>query len=169
MAKHDKYHPDYSKLYPGIESRPEILAVLKQSDRKMKYIEVDLKTERPVYSKKAGRIIFRPSREDSFERLCEDEHIQFASDDSSLEEELAHKDKLRRRALEASGEDQQLQNTEAILEYLEDSGRPFQRETVDEELFEFLIQRLTVYSAETVKFRLYNGLELAETMERAVR
>lgn len=64
MAKHDKYHPDYSKLYPGIESRPEILAVLKQSDRKMKYIEVDLKTERPVYSKKlaasysgpAGRI-----------------------------------------------------------------------------------------------------------------
>ena len=96
MAKHDKYHPDYSKLYPGIESRPEILAVLKQSDRKMKYIEVDLKTERPVYSKKAGRIIFRPSREDSFERLCEDVHIQFASDDSSLEEELAHKDMLQR-------------------------------------------------------------------------
>lgn len=91
----------------------------------------------------------------------------------SQQDEITHKlkelKKLRRRALEASGEDQQLQNTEAILEYLEDSGRPFQRETVDEELFEFLIQRLTVYSAETVKFRLYNGLELAETMERAVR
>ena len=71
MAKHDKYHPDYSKLYPGIESRPEILAVLKQSDRKMKYIEVDLKTERPVYSKKAGRIIFRlPWKKNWPTRIC---------------------------------------------------------------------------------------------------
>ena len=39
MAKHDQYHIDYEKLYPGIGNRPEILKVLEQSDRKMKYME----------------------------------------------------------------------------------------------------------------------------------
>ena len=38
MAKRDKYHPDYKKMYPGEDITPTVLSVLKQSDRKMKYM-----------------------------------------------------------------------------------------------------------------------------------
>lgn len=76
MAKHDQYHPDYQKLYPGVELSPEILSTLKKSDRKMKYIEVDLKSERFVHSQKEKIAVFLPSREDSYDRLLE-EHRQF--------------------------------------------------------------------------------------------
>ena len=43
MAKRDKSHPDYTKLYPGAEIAPEVAQLLKRSDRKMEYMEVDLK------------------------------------------------------------------------------------------------------------------------------
>ena len=88
-----------------------------------------------------------------------------------LENEIEHKlrelRKLRRRILEASGEDKQIQSTEAILDYLE--GCPSWREDVDEEIFEYLIERVSIRSAEQLAIRLLNGLELTETMERTVR
>ena len=46
MSKRDKYAPDYGKLYPGVQISPEVMRVLTGSDRKMKYCEYDLKTER---------------------------------------------------------------------------------------------------------------------------
>ena len=46
MAKNDQYHPDYMKLYPGIEDRPDVLRVLKKTDRKMEYMEVEIKQEK---------------------------------------------------------------------------------------------------------------------------
>ena len=89
----------------------------------------------------------------------------------SQENEIGHKlrelRKLRRRILEASGEDKQIQSTEAILDYLE--GCPPWREDVDEEIFEYLIDRVSIRSAEQLAIRLLNGLELTETMERTVR
>lgn len=95
MAKYDQYHPDYKKLYPGIEITPEVLAVLKKSDRKMKYIEVDLKTERFVHDQKEEIAVFLPSREDSYERICEDDHAQFAADESAPEEDLLHSERIQ--------------------------------------------------------------------------
>ena len=83
MAKFDKYEPDYTKLYPGVHIRPEILAVLKKSDRKMKYIEVDLKTERVIWNEETQKEIIKPSRERSFERMCEESNIQFPSEEST--------------------------------------------------------------------------------------
>ena len=41
----DPYHPDYLKMYPCLKNRPDVLKVLIQSDRKMKYIEKDLKND----------------------------------------------------------------------------------------------------------------------------
>ncbi len=48
-----------------------------------------------------------------------------------------------------------------ILEYLE--GAQWQTEATSE-LFENLVQRITVTSAEEVQFRLLNGLELTERL-----
>ena len=69
--------------------------------------------------------------------------------------------------MDAAGEDQQIQATEQMLDYLADS--PEQLDEVDAELFESLIDRLTIQSAEQLNIRLCNGLILTETMERTVR
>lgn len=89
MAKYDQYYPDYKKRYPGIEISPEVLAVLKKSDRKMKYIEVDLKTTRFIHSQKEKTTAVLPSREDSYDRLLE-EHQQFVYAEAPPEDALMH-------------------------------------------------------------------------------
>ncbi len=73
----------------------------------------------------------------------------------------------RRRILEASGEDGQIKATEAMLDYLEDG--PEFLEAITEDIFETLVDKIIVVSAEQLKIRLHNGLELPETIERTVR
>ena len=68
---------------------------------------------------------------------------------------------LRRKVLEAADGDEQIQATEAILDYLE--AAQWQTE-VTPDLFENLVERITVTSADEVKFRLLNGLELTERL-----
>lgn len=75
--------------------------------------------------------------------------------------------KLRRRILDAAGEDAQIQDMELMLDYLEQG--PDWMEEVPADLFESLIERIVIVSAEQVKFKLHNGLELAERIERTVR
>lgn len=75
--------------------------------------------------------------------------------------------KLRRRILEAAGEDAQIQDTELMLDYLEQG--PDWMEEVAADLFESLIERIVVASSEQLKFKLHNGLELTENIERMVR
>lgn len=108
MPKYDKYHPNYKKMYPGIEDMPEILAVLKKSDRKMEYMEVDIKRERFVQDQKACIARFLPSREDSYERILEDERLQFPCRGKSPEEVALCRlqNALLRNALEQLTEDE---------------------------------------------------------------
>lgn len=67
----------------------------------------------------------------------------------------------RRKMLEAADGDEQIQSTEAMLDYLD--GAQWQTK-VTPELFEELAERLTVVSAQEVKIRLLNGLELTERL-----
>ncbi len=96
MPKYDQYHSNYKKLYPGIEDKPEFLAVLKNRDRKMEYIEVDLKSERFIQDQGTGTAVFLPSREDSYDRLCDEEQAQFAVDEDTPEEKAIRADDIRR-------------------------------------------------------------------------
>lgn len=88
MARRDKYHINYEKLYPGIEIPPEVLSVLRKGDRKEEYQEVDLKQERFVYDPETKTAHFIPGREDSYERLVEDEKRQFSNEDPTPEEHI---------------------------------------------------------------------------------
>ena len=81
-----KHCINYAVLYPGVEITDEVLAALKESDRKMKYAEYDLKCERFIMDEEKGAAFFLPSREDSLERLME-ENRQFRND-SALPEEV---------------------------------------------------------------------------------
>lgn len=100
MPHYDKYYPNYLRKYPEIENRPDVLLELRRSDRKMKYIEADLKEEAFIEDQQKRIARFIPSREDSYERLLEEERQQF-SDGSDMEElVLLREDILRlRRAL----------------------------------------------------------------------
>lgn len=100
MPHYDKYYPNYLRKYPEIENRPDVLLELRRSDRKMKYIEADLKEEAFIEDQQKRIARFIPSREDSYERLLEEERQQF-SDGSDMEElVLLREDIFRlRRAL----------------------------------------------------------------------
>lgn len=81
MAKPYKI-PDFRKLYP--EASEEVIAVLKTTERKMQYQEYDLKTERIIIDHKTQTIRVIPSREDSYERLLEQE-VQFEGENQTEE------------------------------------------------------------------------------------
>lgn len=95
MPRKDKYYPDYIKMYPCLKERRDILQVLRQSDRKMKYIEVELKQERCIVDQARQAAIFQSSREDSYERLTDENGQEFAAD-GDLEELVCRKDETDR-------------------------------------------------------------------------
>ena len=96
MRKHGKYNPDYAKLYPDVEISDDTMKVLQRSDRKMRYMEVDLKRERFEYDQERCIARLIPGREDSYERLFDDEYYGFPSSAPSPEDELIQEDELRR-------------------------------------------------------------------------
>ncbi len=75
--------------------------------------------------------------------------------------------RLRRNLMDAAGEDAQIQDTEIMLDCLEDGPRWL--EAPSPELFESLIRRVVLVSADTLKFTLLNGLELTEHIGKAAR
>ncbi len=91
----------------------------------------------------------------------------YLSQANEIDRKLKELRRLRRNILESAGEDGQIQATQIMLEYLEDA--PEQCGAVDAEVFESLIDRISVASVTEIKVRLQNGLELTEHIERAVR
>ena len=63
--------------------------------------------------------------------------------------------------LEAADGDEQIQATEAMLDYLDSAQW---QDEVTPDIFENLVERITVVSAEEVRLRLLNGLELMERL-----
>lgn len=76
--------PDFRKLYP--EASEEVIAVLRTTERKMQYQEYDLKVERTVVDQENRTVEQIPSREDSYERMLE-QNMQFAEETASAEEQ----------------------------------------------------------------------------------
>jgi RNA polymerase sigma factor (sigma-70 family) len=82
MAKFEK-RTNYRKKYPDLND--EIIEVLEKSDRKMEYQQYDLKVERYQIDCTKHTVTCIPSREDSYERLLE-ENRQFAAESESVED-----------------------------------------------------------------------------------
>ena len=75
--------------------------------------------------------------------------------------------KLEKERFLESEEDHTIQQTQVLLEVLEDG--PEFLETLDAELFSELVEKIIVESNECLRFRLINGLELTEPIERTMR
>lgn len=85
---------------------------------------------------------------------------------NELTEQLRGAKLEKERLLEAEG-DETIARTQELLDVLE-TGPDFLAE-FDAELFGELVDKIIVESNERIRFRLKNGLELAETIERTVR
>ena len=90
----------------------------------------------------------------------------FISKNNELTEQL-RKVKEEKERLTESEQDETIRRTLELMELI-DSGPDFP-EAFDRELFGELVEKMIVDSGECLHFRLKNGLELAETMERTVR
>ena len=62
-----------------------------QGDRKMRYFETILKTERFVLGKEGQVVQIIPSREDSLDRLVDENARQFSDEQESVESVVLHK------------------------------------------------------------------------------
>ncbi len=92
-----------------VEVSEEVYQVYMQGDRKMRYFETDLKTERTILDDDGTIQRVIPSREDSLERLMDDNARQFSDAGESVEDAVLRKlaeDELR-RALEMLTDDEQ--------------------------------------------------------------
>ena len=90
----------------------------------------------------------------------------FISRQNELAEQLRAAKLEKERFLEAE-EDQTIQQTQELIEALE-AGPDF-LDTFDGELFRELVDKIIVESNDRLRFRLVNGLELTEPIERTVR
>ena len=77
--------PDFKKIYPN--TNKEVLDVLKVTERKMRYQEYDLKTEKFIVDSENNKVIVIPSREDSYERLL-GIGVQFEEKAPGVEEQM---------------------------------------------------------------------------------
>lgn len=82
MAKYQK-KTNYREKYPGLSN--EIIEVLEKSDRKMEYQQYDIKVERCRIDYASRTVTYLPSREDSYDRLLE-ENRQFAADGEGVDD-----------------------------------------------------------------------------------
>lgn len=74
-----------------IEVSEEVYQVYMQGDRKMRYLEKDLKTERIILNDDGAVQRIIPSREDSLDRLMEDNARQFEDPGESVEDAVLRK------------------------------------------------------------------------------
>lgn len=78
-----KKRTNYREKHPDLND--VIIEALEKSDRKMEYQQYDLKVERCYIDSLSRTVTYIPSREDSYERLLE-ENRQFASEIESVED-----------------------------------------------------------------------------------
>lgn len=90
----------------------------------------------------------------------------FISRTDRLAEQLRAAKQAKSRLLDAE-ENQTITQTQKLLDVLEDA--PEFLEAFDGELFGELVDKIIVESNERLRFRLINGLELTENIERTVR
>ena len=74
-----------------VEVTDEVYRAYMQGDRKMRYFENDLKTERFVLGREGQVVQIIPSREDSLDRLVDENAQQFSDEQESVESVALHK------------------------------------------------------------------------------
>lgn len=77
-----------------VEVNEAIYKAYIRGERKMRYFESDLKTERVVHCRDGTIKRLVPSREDSLERLIDENYIQFADGLCAVEDTIIHEEEI---------------------------------------------------------------------------
>lgn len=72
----------------SVEVSTEIYDIYIQGERKSRYFTDDLKREKIIVNQEKETVTFIPSREDSFDRLKDENKIQFMDDSESVENKV---------------------------------------------------------------------------------
>ena len=117
MKKWKTRRPDYTKLYPDVNIPEDVLQFLKKSDRRMEYLEYDIKRYRYARGKDGktirdsnGNPAVLPEREVSLEKLIA-EGEDFPSSAFSTEDEIItrmEREELRGRLSQLNSSERKL-------------------------------------------------------------
>ena len=156
----------FMRLYYNLKHHQEVLSFLLQQERKIRTRQMLWGTDVIELNKRISDIISQSHKLTAMQRSGNVDPDIFIAKSNQLAEQL-RKAKQQKERLQKQEDNNLIESTEQLLEAI--SAGPDMLEAFDAELFCELIEKIVVQSNTKIRFRLKNGLELPETIERTVR
>lgn len=156
----------FLRLYFNLKSHPEVLSVLLREEKKIRKRQMLWGMDIVEVNKRISDIISQSHRLAALNRCGNVDPDIFIAKSNQLAEQL-RKAKQQKEILQKQEDNDLIETTGELMDVL--SAGPEMLDFFDEELFCELTDRITVESNTKICFRLKNGLELRETIERMVR
>ena len=156
----------FMRLHFNLKNHPEVLDYLIRQERRISNRQMLWGAEIIEINKRISDIISQSHRLTAMNKGGSVDPDIFIAKSNQLAEQL-RKAKQQKERLQKMEDNDLIEKTEQIQEaLLEAAELP---ETFDAELFCELIETIIVQSNTKIRFRLINGIELPESIERTVR
>ncbi len=156
----------FLRLYYNLKNHQEILTFLLQQEKKIRTRQMLWGADIVEINKRISDIISQSHKLTAMNKCGNVDPDIFIAKSNQLAEQL-RKAKRQKELLRTHKNNGLIEITGQMLEVI--SAGPDMLETFDAELFCELIERITIQSNQKIRFRLKNGLELPESIERTVR
>ena len=156
----------FLRLYYNLKNHQEILTFLLQQERKIRTRQMLWGADIVEINKRISDIISQSHKLTAMQKSGNVDPDIFIAKSNQLAEQL-RKAKQQKETLQTQEDNDLIESTSQMLEAI--SAGPDVLEAFNAELFCELIERITIQSNTKIRFRLKNGLELPESIERTVR
>ncbi len=156
----------FLRLYYNLKNHPEILIFVLNQELKIRSRQMLWSGDLIELNKRISDIYTQSHKLSVLNKRGLVDSDVFISKSNQLAEQLRKAKQQKERLLDQEDKST-IDSTELLLEALQYG--PEMLESFDEELFCELIERITVQSNTQIRFRLKNGVELPEKIERTVR
>jgi len=156
----------FLRLYYNLRNHQEILTFLLQQERKIRTRQILWGADIVEINKRISDIISQSHKLAAMNKCGNVDPDIFIAKSNQLAEQL-RKAKQQKERLQTQEDNDLIESTSQMLEAI--SVGPDMLEAFNAELFCELIERITIQNNTKIRFRLKNGLELPESIERTVR
>lgn len=156
----------FLRLYYNLKTHQEILTFQLQQERKIRTRQMLWGADIIAINKRISDIISQSHKLTAMQKSGNVDPDIFIAKSNQLAEQL-RKAKQQKERLQTQEDNDLIESTSQMLEVI--SAGPDMLEAFDAELFCELIEIVTIQSNIKIRFRLKNGLELPESIERTVR
>ena len=156
----------FYRLYYNLKNHQEILSFLLQRERKIRSRQMLWGADIIEINKRISDIISQSHKLTTMNKCGNVDPDIFIAKSNQLAEQL-RKAKQQKEKLQTQEDNHLIETIEQLQELVADG--PDMLETFDAELFCELVESIIVQSNTKIRFRLKNGLELPESIERTVR